>query len=158
MSAVGEMVAHEVGETIWFRATPFPEDGMSDELFGADETEMTSDDSEESWVWAGAHDEGADKHEMMTKVLNAGWTPYLRLRMEQYRGCIVIRGFECEYPKESGEKWFAHFVKSGRYAGKFRWMKHEPAEDFGPKIKVGSSTTPQMCTCLELIVYCLLVV
>ena len=128
---------------------------MSDELFGPDEIEMSSDDSEESWVWAG---EIPDTHETMTKVLNAGWVPFLKLRMEQHRGCIVIRGFECEYPKESGEKWFAHFVKSGRYAGQFRWMRYQPAEDFGPNIKVGSSTTPQMCTCLELIVYCLLVV
>ncbi len=105
---------------------------MSDELFGPDEIEMSSDDSEESWVWAG---EIPDTHETMTKVLNAGWTPFLKLRMEQHRGCIVIRGFECEYPKESGEKWFAHFVKSGRYAGQFRWMRYQP-EDFGPKIKV----------------------
>jgi hypothetical protein len=132
MSAVGEMVAHEVGETIWMRAHAFPEDGMSDELFGPDEIEipLSSDEDEESWEWAG---EIPDTHE--TKVLNAGWVPFLKLRMEQHRGCIVIRGFECEYPKESGEKWFAHFVKSGRYAGQFRWMRYQP-EDFGPKIKV----------------------
>jgi hypothetical protein len=130
---VGEMAAQEVGETGWMSAHGVGETNMWDELFGPeemDEQKVSSDEDEESWEW---HEEIPDTHE--TKELNAGWVPFLKLRMEQHRGCIVIRGFECEYPKESGEKWFAHFVKSGRYEGQFRWKKWQP-QDFGPKIKV----------------------